>query len=95
MPDINKTAVIVLNYFGHKDTSACIKSVQENLDAHIFLVDNSADNEERARLEDTFSSNSTITLFFPSENLGFAAGVNFALRQAIEAGFERFYITKQ
>ena len=87
-----KIAVIILNYFGFKDTCSCVKSVRENLDAQIFLVDNSANPEEKKELVGEFSNSSDVTLLFPSENLGFAAGVNLGLKEAIEEGYQRFLL---
>ena len=85
-------AVIILNYFGFHDTCLCIKSVRENLGAQIFLVDNSATREEKGKLQGEFNNRSDINLLFPSENLGFAAGVNFGLKQAIENGYQHFLL---
>ena len=87
-----KIAVIILNYFGFQDTCACVNSVRENLDAQFFLVDNSADSEERERLQAEFSDGSEVALSFPSENLGFAAGVNLGLKQAIKKGYQYFLL---
>ena len=85
-----KIAVIILNYFGFQNTCACVKSVREHLDAQFFLIDNSADNEERERLQEEFSDGSEVVLSFPSENLGFAAGVNLGIKQAIKKGYKYF-----
>lgn len=84
--------VIILNYFGYDDTVLCIKSVKNSLRATIFLVDNSADKTERQKLENTFLNQSEIRLIFPEENLGFAAGVNLALRRAIAEGYQHFLL---
>lgn len=85
-------AVIILNYLGFDDTYECIKSVKNSLLSTIFLVDNSADDFERIKLEDKFKNQVDIKLIFPPENLGFAAGVNLALRKAIEAGYQYFIL---
>ena len=88
----SKTATIILNYFDTDSTIKCVESVQKELDTCIFLVDNSADVNEAARLSGTFSCRDNIHLLFPKINLGFAAGVNLAVRQALEAGFKRFLL---
>ena len=87
-----KFAAIILNYFGFQETCSCVESVRSNLDAQFFLIDNSADPEERKRLEGEFNSSSDVRLLFPPENLGFAAGVNLGLRQAIREGYQRFLL---
>ena len=71
---------------------SCIKSVQISLNATVFLVDNSANEAERNILKNTFADKPDVLLLFPHENLGFAAGVNLALKQAIKSGFTRFFV---
>ena len=85
-------AVIILNYFGFDDTYECIKSVKNSLPSTIFLVDNSANDFERNKLEGKFKNQVDIKLIFPQENLGFAAGVNLGLREAVKYGFHYFIL---
>lgn len=85
-------AVIILNYFGFKDTLKCIDSVQRTLRSTVFLVDNSADDGEKTKLSNQFNDHKHIHLFFPSENLGFAAGVNLAIKAAISKGYKLFLL---
>lgn len=88
----SRIAVIILNFFGHDDSLACVQSVLATLDAAIFLVDNSADPNERKILEKSFKEKDDVSLFFPDENLGFSAGVNLALREAVKENFQRFLL---
>ena len=88
----NKIAVIILNYFGSEATVKCIDSVNRTLKPTIFLVDNSADHGERRKLAMHFRNHEYIQMLFPSENIGFAAGVNRGLREAIKKGFKRFFL---
>ncbi|MCB2183190.1 MAG: glycosyltransferase [Desulfobulbaceae bacterium] len=88
----DRIAVIILNFFGHDDSRACVQSVLSALDGVIFLVDNSVDANEKKFLEEWFEKKDNVYLFFPSRNLGFAAGVNHALRTARQEGFHRFLI---
>lgn len=89
----NPIAVIILNYFGFRSTLKCIESVQRTLiPSTVFLVDNSADPPERIKLSKGLRNHGNICMFFPSENLGFAAGVNRGLKEAIKAGFNRFFL---
>jgi GT2 family glycosyltransferase len=85
-------AVIILNYFGSATTQNCIRSVQTVLAPDIFLVDNSADQTERSKILNIFRHNDNVRLLFPSENLGFAAGVNLGIRTALKEGFTRFLL---
>lgn len=85
-------AIIILNYFGYDDTVSCIKSIKNSLDSKVFLVDNSAHPSERKKLEDAFKNDPQTHLIFPPENLGFAAGVNLGLKQALEEGYQHFIL---
>ncbi|NDY42301.1 glycosyltransferase [Dissulfurirhabdus thermomarina] len=91
---INKssTAVIILNYFGSEATFACVNSVKRSLEANIYLVDNSADLKEKEKLQDKYREDKGVILLSPPENLGFAAGVNLGLREALSDGFSRFLV---
>jgi GT2 family glycosyltransferase len=88
----NRVAVLILNYFGHEDCLACVKSVQGALNAQAFLVDNSADKREKAVIEKIFGDSLDVHMLFPRKNLGFAAGVNLAVHEAVSCGFDRFLI---
>ena len=88
----NQIAVIILNYFGTEATVKCIDSVQNTLKATIFLVDNSANHDERSRLTSLYLDQEGVHMFFPSENLGFAAGVNLAIKEAVRRGFKWFLL---
>ena len=89
---LSDLAVIILNYFGFDDTKSCIESVKKSFFPTIFLVDNSADESERARLENSFKNDPGIKLLFPNENLGFASGVNLGLREALKNGYQKFLL---
>jgi len=58
----------------------------------VFLVDNTPNHSERKKIEDAFYNETDVTLIFPVENLGFAAGVNLALQEAVNAGFQHFLL---
>ncbi len=88
----NQIAVVILNYFGTEATVKCINSVQKTLKSTIFLVDNSTNQAERNRLTSLYQEQKEVYMFFPSENLGFAAGVNRGIREAIKKGFRRFFL---
>ena len=87
-----KLATVILNYFGFEDTFSCVSSVRENLDAQSVLVDNSDDADERKKLEEKFGGDPDVLMIFPAENLGFAAGVNLGLQEALKKGHEQFLL---
>ena len=88
----NKIAVIVLNYFAIQDTMNCINSVRKTLYSKIFLVDNSAELNEKEKLLDIFQKEEDIQMFFPDENMGFAAGANLAITEAVKRDFKWFLL---
>jgi GT2 family glycosyltransferase len=88
----DKIAVIILNYFDTEATVKCIHSVQKTLKSTIFLVDNSACHDEAKRLTSLYQHQEDVHLLFPMKNLGFAAGVNLAIKKAIQKGFKRFLL---
>ena len=88
----NRIAVIILNYFDYNATVKCISSVNKVFATTIFLVDNSADRNERSKLKSIFQHDQNIHLLFPAENLGFAAGVNLAIGKALKKGFKLFLL---
>ena len=92
MPADKSIAVIILNFFASDDTVHCVNSVLSELWAEVFLVDNSVDETETENLMVLFGDNSAVKIFFPQENLGFAAGVNFGLREAQRAGYKKFLV---
>lgn len=85
-------AIIILNFFGFEDSVSCIRSVRKSSKSVVFLVDNSANENEKEKLEQTFGNDPGIQLIFPQENLGFAAGVNLGLRQALKTGHRHFLL---
>ncbi len=88
----NKLAFIILNYFGSTHTIKCIDSIFPNKDIHIFIVENSNSQAEKEKLNHSYSTNSVISLIFPGSNLGFSKGVNIALEQAVDEGYEKFAV---
>ena len=80
---------IVLNYFGSADTLECLDSLlQDDMLRVVVVVDNSACDEERRRLEKGLGGRERIRIIHPGKNLGFAGGVNFALSWLGLAAFD-------
>ncbi len=84
-------AIIVLNWNQLQATRECISSLPaEDPNWHAFVVDNGSRPTERA---DERSIVHTKLTFLPSPtNLGFAAGVNVGLREALREGFQKFLL---
>ena len=88
-----KTCAIVLNYFGSEDTYKCVESLLRDQSlAEVVIVENSASEEERSRVEARFSKHERVRILGSGRNLGFAGGVNFALTSVCIASFDAFLI---
>src|ERR1700757_1370728 len=80
-----KVCSIVLNWNGWRDTSICVLSLlQQNYANHwVIVVDNGSTDDSVTRLRQEFPE---ITLIENKTNLGFAAGCNVGIREALAAG---------
>jgi GT2 family glycosyltransferase len=85
-----RVCAIILDYFGASKTEACLKSLIGQGLATVYLIDNSASDRASAdllkavdRLRATVDFN--IVTLNAGENLGFAKGVNFALRHDLRS----------
>jgi N-acetylglucosaminyl-diphospho-decaprenol L-rhamnosyltransferase len=88
-----RICAIVLNYYGYFDTVECVESLAENESLEqIAIVENSASQEERSKIERRFFGREQIRIIYPEKNLGFAGGVNFALNSIGISAFEAFLI---
>ncbi len=87
-----KLCVIILNYFGHDETLACVKGLLgQNID-QIIIVENSGSRKEEEALSSALGAEKKITVISTGKNLGFAGGVNFAVRQMLSRGFDAFLL---
>lgn len=88
-----KICAVILNYFGFADTAECVESLlsDDRLD-QIVIVENSANEEERSKIEHALSDQERVRILCPGKNLGFAGGVNFALSSPGMAAFEAFLV---
>lgn len=86
-----RVSVIILNWNGLQDTLECLESVRE-LDypeIRVVLVDNGSTDGSAAVIAERFPS---VTLLRNEENVGFAAGNNAGVRNALEAGAEYLWL---
>lgn len=89
-----RTAAIILNWNGLRHTKQCCESLarQKNAALDIFAVDNGSTKNTAAELRDACASAFAGAETIASEtNLGFAGGVNFALRHIMDSGREYDY----
>jgi hypothetical protein len=77
----------VLNFNNHDDTRECLQSILaarvDGLDA--YLVDNGSTNDSSRRVAAALK----VELLPTGSNLGYAGGMNFAMRHARGKGYER------
>jgi hypothetical protein len=92
-----RAAIIIVNWNGCADTLECLASLMR-IDYpayHIYVVDNGSADGSLEKLSDAYGNNSRVTILDGKENLGFAGGNNFALREALKergAPFEYFLL---
>ena len=83
---MEKIAVVLVNYYGMKDTDECIRSItQSDIKADIVIVDNSCGTGEAALLQKAYPD---VTVIANQENVGFAAANDAGIRWAMESGYE-------
>lgn len=87
-----RICAVILNYFGLKDTVACCESLIGQDVERIVLVENSASLDQLQALERLYGRSMKVQVLAPGKNLGFAAGVNYALRRMIPHDFEAFLL---
>lgn len=77
--------VIILNYIEYGVTIDCVKSfnkqTRSNVNVRFVIVDNDSPNESYDVLTKKFDKIPNVTVVKTSENLGFANGNNFGLRE--------------
>jgi hypothetical protein len=80
-----KVGAYVLNYNNHDDTRECLMSIlEENAEGlDTYLVDNGSTNDSSRRV----ASSLGVELLATGSNLGYAGGMNFAMRHARHKGF--------
>ena len=89
--NMNRLAIIVLNWNGADDALNCVESLQQQtLRPEIIIVDNNSSDDSVERFEDHVKSQKKDApiLIKNSQNLGFAGGINTGLVYAKEHNFE-------
>ena len=83
----DQIAVIILNYFDTEVTAKCIHSVQKTLKSTIFLVDNSANHDERKRLTSLYQHQEDVEFNGGVYGFGFDILFSYLKRKDIKKGF--------
>ena len=74
--------VVIVNYRSAVDSLAAIAGLSPWRQGRIWLVDNSEDTAEAARLASALAGNPAVHLLVPERNLGFGGGCNLAFQQS-------------
>ncbi|MDR1300619.1 MAG: glycosyltransferase family 2 protein [Candidatus Nomurabacteria bacterium] len=84
----NRTAFVILNFNGWRDTVKCLDSVfgQSCRNFRVILIDNGSKDESVKKLGAI--KNSRLTFIKNKENSGFAGGVNIGIKWAMENQYE-------
>ena len=86
-----QVAAVVLNWNNKDDTLACLRSLrqQEGADAHIIVVDNGSTDNSVSEITDHFPD---LCVIETGANLGYAAGNNIGISDAIKGQFEYIFV---
>lgn len=91
-----KIAIIIVTYNAEEYIKDCLGSLFEtlpkNLDAKVLVVDNNSEDKTIEIIKSYFNQ---VELLENNVNLGFAAGNNAAIHQALEQGAEYLYLLNQ
>jgi hypothetical protein len=93
-----RICAIVLNYFGSHDTEACVDSLATAPVDTLYVVDNSADEEETRKVRALITGFAgghpvpRLELLASPRNLGFSRGVNSAVHADLRSGGHDYYL---
>lgn len=91
---MNKTACLILNYRSAESALKLIASLRasHHKEIEIFVVDNASNDGSVRTITEALGEDHV----FPNpENLGYAGGLNFGLRQLLDRDFDFFWILTQ
>src|SRR3989338_9568701 len=83
-----KVSIIILHYKNVQDTFDCLRSIGKQIFNNDYIEVILVDNDEKSSLNDHISELEKllkkITILTPTNNLGFAKGINLGLKKALE-----------
>ncbi len=87
-----KICAVLLNHFGHQETIDCVNRLMNTVIEKIIIVENSGSKEELQQLNNAFKKNRVVDILPSTRNLGFAGGVNYALKRLLPDGYDAFLL---
>lgn len=85
-----KTGIIILNYIKWEETVRCTESILNTcgIPVIIYIIDNGSPNNSYNKLETEYKDISNIRLIHNKNNVGYAAGNNIGIVEAIKDNIE-------
>jgi N-acetylglucosaminyl-diphospho-decaprenol L-rhamnosyltransferase len=83
---------IIINYFGYENTIPCVRSLMPQGISKIVVLDNSAEENQAKALLEAFQGLAQIDVIASKNNMGFAGGVNFVLREMLQRQFDAYLL---
>lgn len=79
-------AIVILNYNCHKETIACVRSVQNcgRQDLRLIVIDNCSTDDSYSALKSALEQNENVELIHSPRNGGFSEGSNIGIVRGIE-----------
>lgn len=88
-----KVAVIIITWKGMKWIKKCLQSIRNSdYPATVFIIDNNSLDKTPDFIEKEFPE---VILTRSNKNLGFGKANNIAIRQALDAGYDFFFLLNQ
>lgn len=87
--NVEKLAVILVNYNGKQYNEACIESILANqisFDKKIIVVDNGSKDDSMQILQERYGTDAGVELILLKDNYGFSYANNVGIRRAMEEG---------
>lgn len=87
--NVEKLAVILVNYNGKQYNEACIESIlanQNSFDKKIIVVDNGSKDDSMQILQERYGTDARVELILLKDNYGFSYANNVGIRRAMEEG---------
>ena len=83
-------SIVIVNYNTYDELIQCVESIQKNSETEyrIYIVDNGSDKDIQDRIIHKFKLNTQVEVIVSSKNLGYSAGNNIGIKQAVKDGAE-------
>lgn len=87
-----KVSIIILNWNGLKDTLECLESLKKinYSNFEIVVIDNGSKGDDAEEIDKLFGSN--IKVIRNKDNLGYAQGMNSAIKPIVELGRSKYIL---